>query len=54
MIWFHLFIFFSLMNWSVCSYSAGKLIITRAHCHTMSVTVKHANIGKKLGLMASM
>ena len=30
---FHLFIFFSHMNWSIPSYSAGKLTIRMIHVH---------------------
>ena len=49
---FHLFIFFSHMNWSIHSYSVGKLIIRmrRAYCHTMSLIGKHARISENLGL----
>ena len=54
---FHLFIFFSHMNWSIPSYSAGKLtirMITCAHCDTMSLIGKHERVSKKLGHMVSM
>ena len=50
---FHLFILFSHMNWSIHSYSAGKLTIrmihVRAHCNTMSLIGKHARISENLG-----
>ena len=48
---FHLFIFFSHMNWSIHSYSGGKLTIRmrRAHCHTMSLIGKHTRISENLG-----
>ena len=54
---FHLFIFFSHMNWSIPSYSVGKLtirMITCAHCDTMSLIGKHERVSKKLGHMVSM
>ena len=48
---FHLFIFFSNMNHS---YPGGKLTITCAHCHTMSLIGKHARMSTKLGHMPYM
>ena len=51
---FQLFNFFSHMNWSIHSYSAGKLTITCAHCHTMSLIGKHARVSTKLGHMPFM
>ena len=47
---FHLFIFFSHMNWFIPSYSAGKSNDTCACCHTMSLVGKHVIISKKLTL----
>ena len=52
--WFHLFIFFSHMNWPISSYSGGKLTIRmiRVHiviqCHSLAnmqeieITLSHA------------
>ena len=53
---FHLFIFFSHMNWSIHSYSEGKLTIRmiHVHSHTMSLIGKHARVCMKLGHMPSM
>ena len=41
-----LVIFFSNINWSIPSYSGGKLNITCAHCLTASLIGKHARINK--------
>ena len=46
---FHLFIFFSHMNWSINFYSVGKLTITCAHCHTMSLIGKLTRMSTKPG-----
>ena len=51
---FHLFTFFSHMNWSIHSYSGGKLTITCAHCHIMSLIGKHARVSTKVDYMPFM
>ena len=48
---FHLFIFFSHMNWSIHSYSGGKLTIIMIHVHIIIQchSGKHARISENLG-----
>ena len=45
------FIFFFHMNWSIHSYSVGKLTIRmrRAHCHTMSLIGNRTRDSENLG-----
>ena len=40
---FHLFIFFSHMNWSIHSYSGGKLTIRMRHVHIVIQCHSQAN-----------
>ena len=53
---FHLFIFFSHMNWSIHSYSVGKLTIRMIHVHIVIQchSGKHARVRMKLGHIPSM
>ena len=43
---FHLFIFFSLMNWSIPSYSGGKLTIRMIHVHIVLQCHSQSNMQK--------
>ena len=43
---FHLFIFFSLMNWSIPSYSGGKLTIKMIHVHDVIQCHSQSNMQK--------